>query len=165
MALGHVALDVAWPQAAPLGQRLWTDAVILAFALCVTVVFESFAQSQRRGLRLRRELERTVVALEHARRRAEDGVAEVGRLAATVAHEVNNPLSAVKVNVRWLGENGRVAEGDGERAEVVADALSAVERISRIVAGLRLQAAERADRLTAPSPPQEPPAAPRPRPR
>jgi len=164
MALGHVVLDVAWPQATASGQRLWTDAVILAFALCITVVFESFAASQQRGLRLRRELERTVVALEQARRRAEEGVAEVGRLAAAVAHDVNNPLSAVKVNVRWLGENGHGPDADGERAEVVADALSAVERISRIVAELRRQAAERADRLSVQAPSPRPPAAPSRRP-
>jgi len=143
MALGHVALDVAWPQAAPLGRRLWNDAIILAFAACITVVFENFAASQRRGLQLRRDLERSVAAQELARCRAEEGVAEVGRLAAAVAHDVNNPLSAVKVNVRWLGDNGRSPEADGERAEVVADALAAVERISRIVAELRRQAVKR----------------------
>jgi len=147
MALGHTLIDLLWPTGRPLSARLWDDALILVFAVCVTWIFEGFAASQRRGLRLRHELEQTVGELREARRRAEEAVADVGRLAAAVAHEVNNPLSAVKVNVRWLGAHGLGSGGDGERSEVVDDALAAVERISGIVGELRREALERSAML------------------
>ncbi len=130
LGLGHVVLDLAWPQVRSLSTRLWTDGVILACVASQTFIFEHFARSQRRGFQLRLDLER---ALE----RAAASAAEVGRLAAEVAHQVNNPLAAVKVNLRLLGDPASPAE---EREETVRDALEAVERISRIVADLRLQA-------------------------
>ena len=43
-------------------------------------------------------------------------LAEVGRIAARVAHEVNSPLAAVKSNVQWLGG----AESMNDRAERAA---------------------------------------------
>ena len=140
MALGHLAFDLAWPQSRPLDLRLWADALILAFALGITVIFENFTSSQRRGLALRRELERTVVELEAARRQAEHASEEVARLAADVAHEVNNPLSAVKVNVSWLHGGGAERDEEVERAEVLADTLAAVERIAALVSRLKRQA-------------------------
>jgi len=60
--------------------------------------------------------------------------------------EVNNPLAAVKVNVRWLGErvqSGGEATGAGaEVDEVMEDALEAIARITRIVAELKRRAEE-----------------------
>jgi hypothetical protein len=47
----------------------------------------------------------------------------------------------VKVNVRWLADPPAVEADPAERAEVLADTLGAVERISGIVAELRRQAA------------------------
>jgi signal transduction histidine kinase len=91
---------------------------------------------------------RLEVDAERQRRRAlehlaeTERLAEVGRLAARVAHEVNNPLSVVKANVQWLGEAG-AAEGGGERAEVVADTLASVERIVGAVDEVRRQAGAR----------------------
>ncbi len=90
--------------------------------------------------RRRRALEQLA---ESERQRAEsERLAEVGRLAARVAHEVNNPLSVVKANVQWLGEEG-AADGGSERAEVVADTLASVERIVGAVDEVRRQAGER----------------------
>lgn len=130
MGLGHVVLDLAWPQARSLSNRLWTDGVVLACVASQTFVFEHFARSQQRGFQLRLDLE-------HALERAAASAAEVGRLAAEVAHQVNNPLAAVKVNLRVLGDPASPAD---EREETVRDSLQAVERISRIVADLRLKA-------------------------
>lgn len=154
MGIGHVALDLAWPQAQSLALRLWTDGAILVCVASQAFVFEHFARSQRRGFQLRLDLERTVAALEASRERAAAAAAAVGRLAAEVAHEVNNPLAAVKVNLRLLGDPASPA---AEREETARDALQAVERISRIVADLRLQAlAHRGlleEQLPVPTPP------------
>lgn len=92
-----------------------------------------------REIRIERERTEALSGLaESERRRAEaERLADVGRLAAGVAHQVNNPLSAVKSNVRWLGESGAAAAPEAERHEVVADTLAAVDRISEIVADLR----------------------------
>jgi len=149
MALGHLGLDLAWPQLRSISLRLWADAVILAFALSATVVFENFNASQRRGLALRRQLERTVEELQEARLRAERAVEEIGHLAAEVAHEVNSPLAAVKVNVGWLQQNGADQAAEPERAEVASDALSAIDRIARTMARLKLQSAASQARLAA----------------
>jgi signal transduction histidine kinase len=141
MVLGQVALDLAWPAAGTRTLRLATDAAMIAVAAFLVVVFENFAESQRRGLELRHHLEQTVVALEASRARAAGAARAVGQLAAQVAHDVNNPLSAVKVNVRWLADPPADQADAAERAEALADALGAVERIARIVAELRRQAA------------------------
>jgi signal transduction histidine kinase len=92
-----------------------------------------------REIRIERERTEALSGLaESERRRAEsERLADVGRLAAGVAHQVNNPLSAVKSNVRWLGEAGAAGAPEAERREVVADTLAAVDRISEIVADLR----------------------------
>jgi len=142
MWMGHLALSLRSPPPTPLGLRLANEAVVLAFALLQTLVFQRFASSQRRGILLRRRLERAVVALDASRQQAADAVAEVGRLAAAVSHEINNPLAAVKTNVRWLGSESTAREPPAERAEVVSDTLGAVERIARIVADLKQRAAE-----------------------
>lgn len=143
MWLGHVVLSLFWPPPLSSALRLAQEAVVLAFAAIQILVFQRYAEGQRRGILLRRRLERAVVALDASRQEAADAVAEVGRLAAAVAHDVNNPLSAVKTNVQWLGSESSAAEPPAERAEVVSDTLGAVERIARIVADLKQRAAEK----------------------
>lgn len=81
---------------------------------------------------------------ESERRRAEtERLAEVGRLAAQVAHEVNSPLAVVKSNVGWLGQADLAGEDAAERPQVVAETLENVERIGDIVSGLRRSAGVR----------------------
>jgi signal transduction histidine kinase len=81
---------------------------------------------------------RVMAALgESERRRAEtERLAEVGRLAARVAHEVNSPLAVVKCNVGWLGEADLAGADAAERASVVAETLESVDRIGGIVSDL-----------------------------
>jgi signal transduction histidine kinase len=144
MMLGHVALDLAWPQPSPVSIRLLVDAALLVFVLVEGVVFENHARSLQRGLRLRRELEGSIAALVESRTRAAEAGAAVAHLAAAVAHDVNNPLAAVKVNVRWLAERARLhgsgSDDSAEADEVLEDALGAIERIARIVSDLGREA-------------------------
>lgn len=59
---------------------------------------------------------------------ANEKLAALGRLAATVAHEMNNPLAFVLVNARVLEE-----ELDGELADAARDVREGADRLSRIV--------------------------------
>jgi signal transduction histidine kinase len=131
--LGPSVLELAWTSDRPLASRAWTEVAVLCLVACVTAVFENFNRSQRRGLLLRFQLERTCRELEESRARAVEAAAALQRLAAHVCHEVNNPLAAVKVNIGFLAHT----EDRGERAEVGAETLAAVQRISVIVGSLR----------------------------
>jgi signal transduction histidine kinase len=141
MAVGHVTFDLLWHPAGDLAVRAADDLVVLAFAVVQVWAVQTFANAQRRGLLLRRRLERTVAELAASRQRAAEAVSEVGHLAARVAHEVNNPLAAMKVNVRWLGTDGPLPEHVSERQEVVVECLEAIGRIGAIVQDLRQRAA------------------------
>ncbi|MFT3916515.1 MAG: histidine kinase dimerization/phospho-acceptor domain-containing protein [Anaeromyxobacteraceae bacterium] len=136
IAAGHLAIDLGTPQARSLAARLVDDVVLLALVAVQTVVFEQFAESSRRRFILHHKLEAKVFALDAARRGADRALAKLGSLAARVAHEINNPLAAIKVNVRWLSE----PHDPAERGEVVADTLEAVDRIARSVADLEAPA-------------------------
>ncbi|MBX3249230.1 MAG: response regulator [Myxococcales bacterium] len=81
---------------------------------------------------------------EHAQRMASDRMATIGMLAAGVAHEINNPLAAIAVNVEaTLLALEDVAErfgGMDALSEVVAgltDAREATDRVRDIVSDLR----------------------------
>lgn len=64
-------------------------------------------------------------------------LAALGRLAAGVGHEINNPLTYVQLSLTTLQErlDGRVAEAEGRTA--LAHAREGVERIRKVVEGLR----------------------------
>jgi PAS domain S-box-containing protein len=81
----------------------------------------------------RRELDRRLALA--------DRMASVGTLAAGVAHEINNPLSYILSNLRFLsGELGKLEAKDPERLEearkVTHEALEGAERVRRIVLDL-----------------------------
>jgi signal transduction histidine kinase len=76
---------------------------------------------------------------------ASDRLATIGTLAAGVAHEINNPLSALLSNLHVLGRDiERLASGDTltpnvltELAEIVGDANSAAAMVLTIAGDLR----------------------------
>ncbi|MFZ5587546.1 MAG: sensor histidine kinase [Thermodesulfobacteriota bacterium] len=60
-------------------------------------------------------------------------LAAVGRLAGSVAHEVRNPLSALRGLVQYLAKG---AAPDSRQAEMAGLAVSEVDRLERVVSGL-----------------------------
>jgi PAS domain S-box-containing protein len=72
-----------------------------------------------------------------------DRMASIGTLAASVAHEINNPLTFVLANLdRAADELRALSATTGDHAhhiqERLADALAGAERIGRIVRGLKI---------------------------
>ncbi len=115
LALVHVVLDLSLGQARALEERLWLDGLMLGVLLMVSSIFEGFASGQRRHHALRRELQRTVHALEQSRGRVGE-TATV--LAASVLHLEQNAstlLGQAEVSGAegdaMAGESARVAEG------------------------------------------------------
>jgi signal transduction histidine kinase/CheY-like chemotaxis protein len=134
--LGHVGVIA---ERVPRSSVLFLDhsalVVIVATLFLIGLLYE-----RAKDLTLRRmeALERQKRATELARVKAEadakiataERLASMGRLAASVAHEINNPLSYVAYNLSFLKDS--LPPGT-ELEESVRDGLDGVERIRRIV--------------------------------
>jgi len=83
-----------------------------------------WAAGRRRDNEINR-LRREVAEAEH--------LAALGRLAGSVAHEVRNPLSAVRGLVQYLAKG---EEPGSKKAEYAAAAVEEVDRLERVVSGL-----------------------------
>jgi PAS domain S-box-containing protein len=103
--------------------------------------FLSFVRDVTERKRLQQELVRA------------DRLAVMGTLAATVAHEINNPLTYLQLGLQRL-EHELASERDPVRAEslreLVADSLDGVQRIARIVRDLRVHARDKAEETVGP---------------
>lgn len=66
--------------------------------------------------------------LEHA-----DRLTTLGKMAASIAHEINNPLQVVYGNLLLLAE----AEEHAAQDELIQSAVEQIERITKLIAGMR----------------------------
>jgi signal transduction histidine kinase/ActR/RegA family two-component response regulator len=67
-------------------------------------------------------------------------LAALGRLAAGVGHEINNPLMYVRLSIDQLRDHFATTPPPAEVSQAVDDALEGTERIARVVADLRTNA-------------------------
>jgi len=123
---GRSALDV--------GHWAAVAGVVAGLALSSSALVRRHAERQ---LALERERRQALEALTRAERERHqlEQLAEAGRLAASVAHDVNGPLSAVRSNVACLLDDAGLSEQD--RRTALRETQEAVQRIIDTVDRLR----------------------------
>ena len=145
LRLRAVAADV------PLVVLTGTEDAAIAGA-CVRLGAQEYLEKARLGPRsLAQAIELAMLRVSEARARNEllqhDRLRSVGLLAAGIAHEVNNPLTVLQMNLENLGELTERGEvGDGLRSLLrseVAECRDSASRIATIVG--RLNSFARAD--------------------
>jgi len=104
------------------------------FLMSVYVHLRRLAQDDQRAAsdRLAAEERRRLATETEVNLLRSSRMAELGTLAAGVAHEINNPLTYILSNVEYLRANSeRLSEA--EREEILAEAEEGARRIARIV--------------------------------
>ncbi len=110
-----------------------TDGRIMFMVAAKIPGFSGSTQVGLRDITARRQLE---TQLGHARR-----LAELGHVAAGVAHEINNPLSVLQLGIELLLENDELSTSAGQLRIIHEHSL----RIARIVQNLQSFAQPRSD--------------------
>ncbi|HEX8434991.1 sensor histidine kinase [Archangium sp.] len=136
---------VMWAGGTPLPRMLtWLLLMLGAGALGLQM---SFFYRRLRHARTKAETEQRVAqdALVESQARVlqAERLAQVGRLAAGVAHEVRNPLAYIQANLRFLQEEWQQqAQGAGsaDYTEALQETMQGVERIHQIVKDLTAMA-------------------------
>ncbi|HVP66042.1 MAG TPA: histidine kinase dimerization/phospho-acceptor domain-containing protein [Anaeromyxobacteraceae bacterium] len=132
---GSVAVQV-WQGLTP--EEVFYSVSLMVAVVALAVVGALLVQrQQQRELEGERERGETLAALaESERRRGEaERFAQVGRLAAAVAHEVNSPLASLAANVRWL--NAGDSLDPDERTAAVEETTRSLERITEVLERIR----------------------------
>ncbi len=111
--------------------------------LCLAIgIWGSVLHQRTEAERERAETERlaavTRLAEQERRQARSERLTLIGQLAASIAHEVNNPLSFVAANVRYLGEVLDGTAPGADRVEVVNETQEGIERISNTVRMLQV---------------------------
>ncbi len=76
------------------------------------------------------ELARAREKMEEANRRLvqAEKLASIGRLSATIAHEIRNPLTSVKLNIQKLAELSNLGETEKEHLEIARAGIEQIEK-------------------------------------
>ncbi|MBN2265033.1 MAG: HAMP domain-containing protein, partial [Candidatus Aminicenantes bacterium] len=76
------------------------------------------------------QLLRTRSRMEEANRRLvqQEKLASIGRMAATIAHEIRNPLTSVKLNIQKVAEEEGLAEAVGAHLGLSLEGIDQIER-------------------------------------
>jgi len=125
------------------GRDAWWIAewVVLSTTLAAVTAYGTYQLGRLRAAERQAEEERAAALVrltDSERRRSQsERLALAGRLAAGVAHEINNPLAFVKANLLALQRRGEGEVGPAEEQEILRESLLGVQRIARIVADLR----------------------------
>jgi len=135
-ASGVMALEgVAWPQ-----RVAWL--LLLLSSGTLGVMLSRYNQRLRLVSERAREEEleaKQALAASQDRAMRAERLAQVGRLAAGVAHEVRNPLAYVQANLRYLLEEWRQkteSGADADFTDALSETMQGVERIHQIVKDL-----------------------------
>ncbi len=153
LALGACTLGLLSPfgrLASPGALRVYEG---YSLVLAVVIILFTLVQISRENLRVERALRLDVQARERAERQLAESrqaainaakMAALGEMSASVAHEVNNPLSAILLRSQRLDQLARAGTMDGAAVLKTAHEIDrAVERIRRIVDALRAFARQR----------------------
>jgi signal transduction histidine kinase len=107
-------------------------------------VYATIGAVLHRRVRQRETAARAELAASEARRVQAERMTLLGRVVAGVSHDVNNPLSALSADLRWLEQaaRGGTPAPPEEVAEVAGEARAALERLRRIVLDLGALARE-----------------------
>jgi signal transduction histidine kinase len=130
----------------PARSRLLSDHIVIAVStmilFAVAALYEHRREAALRQVATLAEEKRTselarLRALGDAQLAQAAGVAALARIAASAAHEINNPLSAVAHNLQFVAESLPPSTAV-ELRDSLKDGAEGVERIRKIVAAMRL---------------------------
>jgi two-component system, NtrC family, sensor histidine kinase PilS len=143
---GHIAVSLQAAEAADPSPRfeascLTADGLRLRLGFSI---FPLFAESgETTGLVITFQDLTQVRALEEISRR-QDRLAAVGRVAASIAHEIRNPLAAMRGSIQVLRSE---VDGDSAQAELMEIILRESDRLNRIITDYLTYARPRASTL------------------
>ncbi len=140
---GVGASSLLWVEGRPVSQVLLWAGVVVTTTLIGAYGASEFRKAQRaeaegRVERARREaLEK--LAISERRRTHSEKLATLGQLAASVVHEINNPVAFIGANLHYLEQEvlSETPPSREELAEVFRETRVGVERVRQIVADLR----------------------------
>jgi C4-dicarboxylate-specific signal transduction histidine kinase len=140
---GVGSAGLLWVEGRPASEVLLWAGVVVTVALIGAYGVHRFREAQRAENEGRLERERRealeTLAISERRRAHSEKLATIGQLAASVMHEINNPVAFIGANLDYLERevlSGAEVSRE-ELAEVFRETRAGVERVRQIIADLR----------------------------